>query len=313
MLENNLQTIDLNLLKVLNELERQGSVTAAAAALGVGQPAVSQALSRLRDTLGDDLFVRGPGGMVPTTRTREIIGPLRISLGQIQQSLFGPQDFEATTTETRFFIGASDYVAALLVPDIMRVLRKNMPNANIAIRRADRSNAVVLLANGEIDLALGMFPETADFIRRRRLFIDRHVCVFNPALADLPDPISMQDYLSLDHMLVSLDGNPLGFVDDILKSRGVNRRVSVTTPYFLQSAYLLQTLPVMATLPERFVRTCVRLTDMAVRTPPFDGPDFTVSMAYRAGDDRNPRIAALTDTVLKASRSVGSHVSRDQA
>ncbi len=302
MHENNLQSIDLNLLKVLNELERQGNVTAAARELGVGQPAVSQALSRLREALQDDLFVRGPGGMVPTARTQEIIGPLRTSLGQIEQSLFGPQDFDEGTTETRFFLGASDYAAALLVPKVMRLLTEKIPRADLALRRADKSNAMALLADGEIDIALGMFPKTSSWVRRRRLFEDRHVCVFNPRLLTLPDPLLLEDFLACEHMLVSLDGTPSGFVDDILQRSGHQRRVSVTTPYFLQSAYLLEQLPLIATLPERFVRACPRLSGMALRDLPVDGPGFSVSVAWRAGDERNPRTTALRDVVVAASR-----------
>lgn len=302
MHRNNLASIDLNLLKVLSELEKQGSVTAAAEVLGVGQPAVSQALSRLRETLQDDLFVRGPGGMVPTPRTKAIIGPLRTSLGQIEQSLFGRQDFDEATTETRFFVGASDYAAALLVPQIMRRLAERMPKANLAILRADKSDMMALLADGEIDIALGMFPEASPWIRRRKLFDERHVCVFNPELLNLPEPLSLQDFLGCDHMLVSLDGTPGGFVDRILEKLGHRRRVSVTTPYFLQSAYLLEKLPLIATLPERFVLHCSSLSKLAIRKLPFDGPAFDVSAAWRAGDERNPRMASLQDVVLTASR-----------
>jgi len=239
--------------------------------------------------------------MVPTPRTEAIIGPLRTSLSQIEQSLFGPQDFNEATTETRFFVGASDYAAALLVPKIMRRLAERMPTANLAIRRADKSDMMALLANGEIDIALGMSPDTSPWVRRRRLFKERHVCVFNPGLLNLPDPLSLQDFLGCDHMLVSLDGTPSGFVDRILEKLGHQRRVSVSTPYFLQSAYLLERLPLIATLPERFALECSSLSKMAIRKLPFDGPEFDVSAAWRAGDERNPRIASLQDVVLTAS------------
>lgn len=302
MHESNLQSIDLNLLKVLSEIERQGNVTAAAKVLGLGQPAVSQALSRLRTTLKDDLFVRGPGGMLPTPRMEELIGPLRSALGQIEQTLFGPQAFDPSKTDTRFFVGASDYTAVLLAPKIMKVLAERMPHANLAISRADRSDTEMLLANGEIDIALGMFPETTKWIRRRRLFKERHICVFNQNLLTLPDLLSIRDYLSNDHLLVSLDGSPRGFVDGILEKLGHRRRVAVTTPFFLQSAYLLERLPLIATLPERFVLGCSILSKMSRRELPFDNPGFEISAAWRAGDERNSRSKALRETVLTAAK-----------
>lgn len=297
---NNLIAVDLNLLKVLNEIERQGSVTAAADRLGLGQPAVSQALSRLRLTLKDDLFQRGPKGMTPTPKMQALIGPLRTALGQIEETLFGAQEFDPATTQTRFVVGASDYAAAILTSSIQRALAVNMPHATLSIRRTDRSDAEKLLSNGDIDIALGLFPKTLDWIKTRRLYQERHVCVFNPLLLDLPDPLSLNDYVAQDHLLVSLDGSARGFVDDILRRHGAERRVALTTPFFLQTPSLLENLPLIATLPEKFVRRSSILSQMAIRVLPFESAGFPVSVAWRSGDDRNPRVSALCDLVLKA-------------
>ena len=301
MRKNNLSSVDLNLLKVLNEIELQGSVTAAADVLGLGQPAVSQALSRLRVTLKDDLFRRGPNGMTPTSKMQELVGPLRTALGQIEQTIFGPQSFDPIHTDTRFVIGASDYAAAILTPRIKQAMANQMPNANLSIRAADRSDADKLLTNGEIDLALGLFPEMPDWIRRRRLYQERHICVFNPEVISLPDQMMLEDYVAHDHLLVSLDGSARGFVDGILAKHGLGRRVAVTTPFFLQAPYFLRRLPLIATLPEKFVQDCVILSKMATRVLPFDSPGFYVSAAWRSGDDRNPRISALCDLVKAAT------------
>lgn len=300
MLNNNLNGIDLNLLKILSEIERQGSVTAAAQVLGLGQPAVSQALARLRATLKDDLFVRGPGGMVPTAKVRELIGPVRTALGQIEHSLFGSQSFEAATSDTRFFIGTSDYTATILTPSIRDEMAEALPNASISIIRADRTDAVQLLTDGKIDIALGLFPQTSEWVRRRRLFRERHVCVFNRDLVSLPEHPSVEEYAAQDHVLVSFDGSARGFVDGILEKHGHTRRIAITTPFFLQCAYLLESLPLIATLPERFVRGCPTLSNLAICDLPFESPGFDVSAAWRAGDDRNPRVAALKQTVFAA-------------
>lgn len=300
MHQNNLPSLDLNLLKVLNEIERTGSVTAAARALGLGQPAVSQALSRLRETLKDNLFVRGPGGMVPTEKAKELVGPLRLALAQIEETIFGAQSFDRSTSDTRFRIGASDYAAAIVIPKIKQAMATQMPNANLTVLRADRSDAERMLSNGEIDFAVGMFPEIGDWMRRRRLFEESHICVFNPAHLDLPDPMTIEDYVRAEHMLVSLDGSPKGFVDEVLRDLGLERRVSITTPYFLQSAYLLERLPLIATLPERFVRGCSSLSKMSLRALPFETSGFNVSAVWRAGDDKSPRLAALRDLIIGA-------------
>lgn len=302
---NNLANIDLNLLKVLSEIERHGSVTGAAHALGIGQPAVSQALSRLRETLKDDLFVRSSGGMMPTPRVRELIEPLRLALGQIEETVFGMGDFDQSTSATRYRLGASDYAAALFIPKIKIALSQRMPNANLAVVRADRSDAETLLSNGKIDLALGMFPNPGNWMRCRRLFTEHHVCVYNPELVSIPDPMILENYVAYEHMLVSLDGTATGFVDKILHEKGLSRRVSVTTPYFLQSAYLLERLPLIATLPERFVRGCSTLSKMAIRELPFETTSFDVSALWRSADEKSARFLELKDVVGSVSKQTG--------
>ncbi|MEL6172460.1 MAG: LysR substrate-binding domain-containing protein [Pseudomonadota bacterium] len=302
MLKNNLNTIDLNLLKVVAEIEKQGSVSRAAEALGVGQPAVSQALSRLRQTFNDQLFERGEGGMVPTPRMEELIGPVRAALEQIEQSVFGEQDFDPRQTKTRYFIGASDYAAALIVPSLMPHLAQSMPGADLSLRPCDRTNAFSLLSNSEIDLAIGLFTDVPKWFRRRRLFRERHVCVYDPAMVELPDELTLEAFAVYDHLLVSLDGSPTGFVDEILQAAGFARRVRVTTPFFLQAADILRTLPVIASLPERFVAEHASMIGLSRRILPFQASGFDISMLWRASDDRNPRQNNLRDVILSASR-----------
>lgn len=301
MHKNNLANIDLNLLKVLSEIERHGSVTGAAHALGIGQPAVSQALSRLRETLKDDLFVRSSGGVTPTSRVRELIEPLRLALGQIEETVFGMGDFDRSTSATRYLLGASDYAAVSFIPNIKIALAERMPNVNLAVVRADRSDAETLLSNGKIDMALGMFPNPGNWMKCRRLFTERHVCVFNPELVSTPDPMTIKDYAAHEHMLVSLDGTATGFIDKILHEKGLSRRVSVTTPYFLQSAYLLKRLPLIATLPERFVQGCSTLSKMAIRELPFETATFDVSALWRSADEKSARFLELKDVVVSIS------------
>jgi DNA-binding transcriptional LysR family regulator len=304
MRRGHLTAVDLNLLKVLTEVARRGSVTDAAKALGVGQPAVSQALARLRETLKDDLFVRTATGMKPTPRLEGLIGSIQSSLDQIEQALFGPQDFDAARTQTRFVIGATDYAAALLTPKLMAVMKTRMPQSTLAILPADRFSAMQLLNDGAIDLAVGLFSKPGPWISRRHLFADSHVCVFNPRLLDLPNSLTLEDYAAQDHLLVSLDGSPDGFVDSLLREHGTSRRVAVVTPFFLQCAYVLERLPLVATLPRRFVEGCSTLSKMAYRSLPFETPEFLLSATWRASDDRNPRSTALRDAILAGAKEL---------
>lgn len=298
MHQAHLKAVDLNLLKILVEIETRGSVTAAAEALGVGQPAVSQALSRLREALQDDLFIRTAGGMTPTPRLRELVGPIRSSLGQIEQVLFGPQDFDPQRTETRYRIGLSDYAASLLTDRLLSGLAQRMPRASVSLLRADKADAMQLLRDGKIDLAIGLFSKAEPWIRRRRLLVDSHICVFNPLLVTLPDPLTLETYAAQDHLLVSQDGSSEGFVDAILRDKGLGRRIVMTTPFFLHCSDLLQSLPCIATLPKRFVESRPTLQELSRRSLPFEAPEFSVSAAWRASDDKDPRLRSLQSVIF---------------
>ena len=234
-----LRQVDLNLLKAFDALERHRSVTKAGQALGLGQPAMSHALARLRELTMDELFVRSASGLQPTPRALQLIGPLRSALSQIEVALYGAQDFQPETAAQDFRIGMSDLVSAAVLPKLARTLSRTAPGVTMSVLNSDRFNAAALLDGCEIDLAIGLFPETAEWHVKEALFEEHHSCVFNPKLVKAKAPISLADFTAYPHILVTLKGDRQGFVDDILGKMGQKRRVLIASPYFLLAGYLL--------------------------------------------------------------------------
>ncbi len=294
-----LRKIDLNLLKAFVAIEGSRSITKSADQLGIGQPAMSHALSRLREMMRDELFVRGPGGMVPTLRALELIGPIRAALSQIEAALGGPQEFDPANSDKRFSIGMSDFVAAAILPALSKALAAAAPSTSIAALNADRSNAARLIDSREIDLAVGFFPEVANWHRKARLFDEGHACVYNPKLLKVRTPITLKEYLAHPHVLVTLRAGEKGFVDDILAKSKLKRKVAITTPYFLLAGYLLHQLPMIASLPRRYAELCAVTSKLAVGPLPFVTPTFTVSMMWHARDQANPGQAFLRHLISK--------------
>ncbi|MEM9763981.1 MAG: LysR substrate-binding domain-containing protein [Pseudomonadota bacterium] len=302
MREPNIGDLDLNLLKVFQALSAEGSVTRAAERLGIGQPAVSQALGRLREALGDELFVRAAEGMQPTPRAALLLGPIADALRQIESVIYSEPIGEAADTGPRFTIGATDFVAAALVPELLRRLGLELPGASVALVHADKHSAPQMLLDLQIDVAVGFFPEAPRWIQRRPLFAERHVCVFNPELVSAPVPITLEDYVRYQHVLVSPTGRPEGFVDEMLLRQGRRREVVLTTPYFLLVSHLLSERPLIATLPSRYAEKCAGLAKLVVSRLPFEAPEFDISLLWRTSDHRSPRQEALRRMIDESTR-----------
>lgn len=297
----NLGALDLNLMKVFVVLDQERSVTKGAQQLGIGQPAMSHALSRLRDLMKDELFVRGPGGITPTARALELVGPIRAALAQIETAIGGQREFVATTSTKRFTIGVSDFVAAAVLPDLLKAIAVAAPHATIAVRNADRTNAAALIDAHEIDLAIGLFTETAKWHRKVKLFEEDHVCVFNPKRLKVRQPITLKDFVATPHILVTLRADDKGFIDEVLEQKKLTRRIAVTTPYFLLAGYLLHQLPMIATLPRHYAELCAVTSKLAISPLPFSTPRFAISMMWHVRDDASPESVFLRQLVAQAA------------
>ncbi len=173
---NDLRRIDLNLLVILDALLSEQHVTRAAERLHLSQPAVSHALARLRDLLGDPLLVRAGASLVPTPQALELMAPLAEALAQVQ-SLLAPNTFDPATARRTFRLAMSDYGAAIVLPGLIRTLRREAPGIDLQISHASREGMLEGVLNGDIDVAAGVFPEMPNELRSTPLFEEHYVCL----------------------------------------------------------------------------------------------------------------------------------------
>src|SRR5271170_3883676 len=145
---------DLNLLIVFDAVMQERSVTRAGSRIGLSQPAMSHALTRLRHMLKDDLFVRTPDGMVPTPRAEALAGPLRAALRDMQLAL-EPESFAPQTATRRFVVAANNYAAVVLVPHLLMHASDAAPGVRLVVRPTGTLNVPEMLDRGELDLAIG--------------------------------------------------------------------------------------------------------------------------------------------------------------
>ncbi|CAB3741401.1 PCP degradation transcriptional activation protein [Achromobacter ruhlandii] len=245
---NNLRTIDLNLLVVLDALLHERHLTRAAARLPMSQPAMSHALARLRLLLGDPLFHRTRSGLRPTPHALALEAPLREVLAQVRRLLAGAV-FEPGASRRVFRLAMSDYGASVALPPLMRCLRRDAPGIDLEISYASRSGMIAGVADGQLDLALAVFGETPADIRRAVLFHEGFVCA---ADAGQGVPATLDGYLARPHVLVAASQDQRAAeVDAALARLGHARRVALRLPHWTAAPAALAGTDLVLTVARR--------------------------------------------------------------
>jgi DNA-binding transcriptional LysR family regulator len=304
----NLSRLDLNLLVAFDALLTERSVTRAAARLGLGQSAMSHNLGRLRTLFGDELLTRSADGMRPTPRALALADPVRVTLAQIQAAVLQREAFDPSTAERTFRVGLADSIEVALIPGLLARLRKIAPSVSLRLRSINRLSILEELDTGKLDLGIGVFDLGQIHHKRRALYSDSFLCLFNPAQLDFTAPISLDDYLSVPHILTSLTDDAHGAVDEALAKHKLKRTIALTTPGFLAVPFVVRRAPVITTMPSRLARYFADAFGLATSPAPVALPTFTISLLWHASFDHDPGHVWLRQTVSGLAAEVGSEL-----
>lgn len=281
-----IRNLDLNLLKALDALLDERSVTRAAQRLSLTQPAVSAMLTRLRDCFDDPLFTRTQRGIVPTLRAQELAAPVKQLLHDAR-SLLQPHRFDPATASLTLTLAATDYALRAVIVPLIRQLRQQAPGIRVAIVPPDPQRMHEQLESAEVDMLLMTPHLTMPLLHSRHLFRERYVCVMRADHPDAGKPLSLARFCALDHVLVSYQGNPFsGVTDEALAQRGYQRKVTLSVSSFLVLADMLYDSDMIAVVPERMAMT---ETQLAIVEPPVAIPGFTKTLFWH---ERTHRSAA---------------------
>lgn len=307
IIERDLRRLDLNLLLVFHALMQERHVTRAAARLFLGQPAVSGALKRLRAAFGDDLLVRGQGGMEPTPRALELAAPIDALLLGLHQAMSAGRPFDAAQSTRRYRIGVSEAVGVALFPRLLQQLARQAPGITLATLDTDRHRAAGMLERGEIELALGMFGDLPAWLRRRDLFDWRFVCLYHPRrIQPRRERLSLREFLAHPHLLTSFDGELRGFVDEQLEALGHRRRVIFGNPHFATHPFIARENPVLVTVPDYVAKAWSDSLGLRVSPLPFETPVHRVGALWKAAHDGDAGLRWLIDLIADTA---GGHAS----
>lgn len=292
-----LRRIDLNLLLAFSVLMRERNVSRAAEKLLVGQPGLSAALKRLRDTLGDELFVRVGRGLEPTPRALAIAPAVEEALRAIERAIRPPQEFDPADSEDEFRIGMCDNLETSFFGPLAAALGAKAPLARL-VSRASGGNTAELLDAGEIDVGLSVHGEPRSWHVKQPLFEQPFICMFDPRQLPLGLPLTLDAYCAQPHVLVSHDGSIASDVDDALRAAGRTRRVIATVPRLSALPSVLRARPSITTIPESIGRCMAQLHGLSVAKPPLAIPAAPVTLLYRRTDRADSRAAWFRQLVV---------------
>lgn len=297
----NLGRIDLNLLVHLDALLKERSVTRAAARVGIGQSAMSHNLARLRELFGDELLTRGSEGMRLTPRAVTLLEPVQSMLAQVEALVSRDQAFDPATAVRTFRFGLPDSMEILIMPALLARMREVAPGIHLRLFNFDASRLLDDLDADEMDLAIGYeaFQPGQFHHKRRKLFTETYLCMFNAEKTGVAPPISLEDFVRLPHVLTSLrpGRSARGIVDDALEKLGLRRSIALTTPRFLTVPSLVARAPVIVTMQARLARLFAAELGLSLSPLPVELREVTVSLLWHASYDNDPAHTWLRDLV----------------
>jgi len=294
--------IDLNLLVVFNQLLIERRVSAAAETLGLTQPAVSNALARLRRLLGDELFLRTPGGMAPTPRAEMLAQPVADALALIHGAMNQRISFDPATSQRSFNIGMSDIGEIYFLPTLMDALKAQAPQVRISTVRNTAVNLADAMGAGQVDLALGLLPQLKAGFLQRRLFPQGYVCVFRKGHAldsGGKRRLTLAEFSAADHVVVEAAGTGHGRVDEALQRRNIHRTVRLRVPHFVAVGHILSGTDMIATLPQRLAEKIVEPFGLTWSKHPAPLPDTAITMFWHARYHQDPANQWLRDLIYR--------------
>lgn len=297
-----LRRLDLTLLLVFLGLLRHRKAVKVADELGLTQSAISQALKRLREVFSDDLFLRRPHGMEPTAVALALEAPISAAVEALRRALGATLSFEAATATGEVKIAALDAQQAVLIPALAARLRDEAPGLRLSILPLARRDAVEALADGRVDLSLGLLWDVPEAISREKLFTETYLVAGRPEA--MPDPLDLDAYCAADHVLVAPGGDLRGVVDAHLDTVGRSRRVVLGLPGFLPALAAAAASGALVTLPRQVARAFCPTFGLVTAEPPLRIRPFPVSMFWHRRNDADPRTRWLRTQLRESAAAL---------
>jgi len=302
-----LESLDFRLLSVFDAVYEQRSFTLAAQRMAMTQPAVSQAMARIRRWVGDPLFVRAVGGLAPTPHGEALIGPVREILETFRGRIAIGAGFDPLRSEREFTIVASDLGALNFLPGLLARFDTAAPHVRLRMVPLEAGGVAASLESARADLAVGAFPRMQGGIFRQRLFEDDFVCVMRRGHRLAGARIGIADYAGAEHALVVTGGTGHAFnslVEQAISATVPAARIRVRLPSFSAAAFLVADSDLLLTLPARAGKRFARDLGLIALRPPLPFRRLEVSQYWHERSRHDPGHIWLRSEVARLGASV---------
>lgn len=296
-----LRRIDLNLLLTLHALLAEKHVTRAALRLHKSQPAVSHALAQLRAHFDDPLLVRRDSRMALTPRAQALLDPLGEALAALN-GLMRAEQFDPAAAKRRFRLTLSDYSARIILPPLVRHVRRHAPGIDLAVSQASRDAMLAQLVDGEVDVALGIFPDRPEAIRVQDLFPEEFISLADRATLPPKGGLALDEFLRRPHVKLALRPDAYDEVEKALGELGLQRHVAVALPHWSAAVELIAGTDLILTAASRTTGAMAPHKALRRFKPPFALPSFSYQQAWHVRREDDPGHRWLRQAVFACSQ-----------
>jgi DNA-binding transcriptional LysR family regulator len=303
----NINTLDLNLLRVFIAMYKERNVSRAATAIGLTQPAMSNALLRLRRTCNDELFVRTNLGMNPTALAEHLSGPVREAFDLLSNALETPFGFDPASSSRVFRLLMSDVGESIVLPQLVDTVTRTAPDVCIEAVQIPHDLYASTLEAGSADLAIGNLPFLKSGFFQQRLFDDEYCCIARKKHRKISETLTLQDYVQLEHLRVS-SGNAESVVDSEIARRRLRRKIAVVVTHYHTAAEVVATTDLVAIVPRNFVADPGKLRVLSL---PFDIAHAKVRQFWHKKVNHDPANRWLRQTIAGLRSKNDQHQTAD--
>lgn len=290
----NLRGIDLNLLPIFEAIYMERSLTRASEVLHVTQPALSNALVRLRRAFGDPLFIRSGRGMTPTTEAEQLIGPVRDAMARLRAGLDRGLGFDPGSSERAFNIAAGEVATSALAPILASRLVEGAPRVRFFFHQTDRAAIPLELASRRLDFAIDIAALAQPDLESRSFMEDPYVCVLRRGHGCARQKLTLELLLRLAHVAVSSRRGGRTVVDLALNRIGERLRPVMRFPHYSPAFHVVTTTDFALIAP----LSLARIHDVVIRPLPLDGLNLTLYLHWRRDTDKDPACAWARDHLV---------------
>lgn len=300
-----MESNDLGLLVALDALLQESSVTRAARRVGLSTPAMSHALARIRERLGDPILVRSGRGMLLTPRAEALKPRVHSVVNEARSALAPERPFVARELTRAFVVHTTDYVLTVLGLVVDRILCEEAPG--VCVRFVpNTSDDPAHLRDGGSDLAVGIYGDLPQEMRSRQLITDRFVCVVRKDHPTVGKRLSLEQFVRLSHIQIAPRGKPGGYIDDVLREKGLSRSVARAVPYFVTALQLTAQTDYVLTVSERIAKKLAPTLGLKLLDAPIPLRPYALSLVWHPRFDGDAGHRFLREVFTRAARELAS-------